>query len=893
MGMVTRPWVTSIWSVVNTQSDPGAGNQSQQTTTAPGDRSSLSLRQRLAGLIGRKKSEPASSTPRDKRSSSLRRQVVGVAIAPSVLLIIFSVSVAAYGVVIGVRDREVAVGVREVSIPAVTGLASLQGERQLSMEYLGQNSKDTKLLVAQRQNTDKQLSEMRQAAKGLAAQLAPASINTKMAALFGKIDQLPRIRSEVDAHTTSGPEVYLFYNRLLDAATSLFDTQARIVPDTTALKGGIAATDMFRVSDLMSRAQSIITGAYASRNLDRQDFLEFADLVGAYHSQLRSIVPNLLPPVQTQSRILQTSDAWTKLVSAEQAILAHGQWTHRIPADLGVSATEWQSLTSDVASGLVNMTIKQATDVSADALSSGNTQLGVVSGGVLAIFLLVAAVIIFARRRALLLVSEALTSRLARLSDEAHVLVDERLPRILRSLRDGKRVDLGEELPETHHGEDEIGQLAASFHQALRAAVAGSVDMASAREHVKDVLLGIARRNQTPLHQQLSLLEKWEQKESSPELLDLLFSLDHGLNQIRKNTENMMLLVNARPGRRWRNPVPLRKILRQAISETTQYRRVDLEPVPDVQIIGGAVGEISHLIAELLDNALKYSNPEKPNSRVTVSSEQVPAGLVVEVEDRGLGMTPEDRARYNRALRESPEFDLLKLPNTTQLGFVVIARLARTLDIRVELVSTPYNGIKAIVLVPEKLIAPENSRHLGSRESRHEEAVIDQRRPHAGDGETTMEFAAVGARSRAATSQAGRSENYSLPRRPPQPHPSDNGPVGPDQRSFAPGRPSTDPAPAVNVSSGFTPEGTGFRQPAPSPQSIQAQPSSARPPEGRSGRPPLPERQPQKHMAPQLRGGYEDRSPEVDTEDLRTPEETRSRFSAFQRGTRDGRRDSE
>ncbi len=878
---------------MNTQSDPGAGNQSQPTTTVLSDRQSSSLRQRLVGLFRRDKSEPAGTAPRDKRSSSLRRQVVGVAVAPSVLLVLFSVSVAAYGVVVGVRDREVAVGVREVSIPAVTGLADLQGERQLSMEFLSPKSnKSLKSLIGQRQNTDKQLDLMRQAAKGLAAKLAPESINSKMNALFDNLDKLPRIRSEVDAGATTPHAVYLFYNHLLDTATSLFDTQARIVPDTTALKGGIAATDIFRVSDLMSRAQSIMTGAYASHKLSQKDFLEFADLDGAYHSQLRSTVPNLLPAVRTQSRTLQASDAWKKLVSAEQAILAHGSWTHGIPAGLPASAADWQSLTDQVASGLVNMTITQATDVSADALFSGNTQLGLVSGGVLAIFLLVAAVIIFARRRALVLVSEALTSRLARLSDEAHVLVDERLPRILRSLRDGKRVDLGDELPETNHGDDEIGQLAASFHRALRAAVAGSVDMASAREHVKDVLLGIARRNQTPLHQQLSLLEKWEQKESSPELLDLLFSLDHGLNQIRKNTENMMLLVNARPGRRWRNPVPLRKILRQAISETTQYRRVDLEPVPDVQIIGGAVGEISHLIAELLDNALKYSNPEKPKSRVTVSSEQVPAGLVVEVEDRGLGMTPEDRARYNHALRESPEFDLLKLPNTTQLGFVVIARLARTLDIRVELVSTPYNGIKAIVLVPEKLIAPENSRRLGSGEPRREEAAIDQHRPSANDGEMTMEFAAVGARPRAAKSQARGSESYSPARRQPQPHPP-TAPVDPGQQGYAPVRPAAEPTPAVQVDRSFTSKERGLRPPPAAPQSVQSQHTPARQTEARSGRPPLPERQPQKHMAPQLRGGYEDRSPEADTEDLRTPEETRSRFSAFQRGTRDGRRDSE
>src|SRR5439155_1749831 len=83
----------------------------------------------------------------------------------------------------------------------------------------------------------------------------------------------------IDSGTADRQRVYGFYNGLLDSATSLFDTQARVVPDVIATQGGIAATDTFRASDLMSRAGSIITGAFGSRTLSEHDYLEFVSLV--------------------------------------------------------------------------------------------------------------------------------------------------------------------------------------------------------------------------------------------------------------------------------------------------------------------------------------------------------------------------------------------------------------------------------------------------------------------------------------------------------------------------------------------------------------------------------------------------------------------------------------
>jgi hypothetical protein len=166
-----------------------------------------------------------------------------------------------YLVFTGFYAREVANGVRQVSIPAVTGLASIQRERRLSIAYLAQPTRGLRPLIVQREQTDQQVSKMRAAAKNALAN-APQSITKRWSALSANLDQLPGIRSTIDSGTAGHQRVYDFYNGLLDSAIDLFDTQARVVPDVTATQGGIAATEIFRSSDLMSRAGSIVVGAF-------------------------------------------------------------------------------------------------------------------------------------------------------------------------------------------------------------------------------------------------------------------------------------------------------------------------------------------------------------------------------------------------------------------------------------------------------------------------------------------------------------------------------------------------------------------------------------------------------------------------------------------------------
>src|SRR5215213_9691172 len=140
--------------------------------------------------------------------------------------------------------------------------------------------------------------------------------------------------------------------------------------------------------------------------------------------------------------------------------------------------------------------------------------------------------------------------------------------------------------------------------------------------------------------------------------------------RMRRHAEDLVILAGAAPGRGWRNPVPLIDVVRGAISEVEDYKRIDIRSVETAAVLGRAVGDVIHLLAELLENATSFSPPQ---TRVEVSGHVLPSGYAVEIEDRGLGMSPQALDEANRKLIESPAFDPA---DSARLGLFVVAQLA-------------------------------------------------------------------------------------------------------------------------------------------------------------------------------------------------------------------------
>jgi Histidine kinase-, DNA gyrase B-, and HSP90-like ATPase len=167
---------------------------------------------------------------------------------------------------------------------------------------------------------------------------------------------------------------------------------------------------------------------------------------------------------------------------------------------------------------------------------------------------------------------------------------------------------------------------------------------------------------------------------------------------MRRNAENLIVLAGSTPGRVWRRPVPMVDVVRGAIAEVEDYQRVNLMPVHGGALEGRVAGDVIHLLAELIENAASFS---PPYAKVSVGGQRVAHGFVVEIEDRGLGMTEADLATVNRQLAEPPDFSLA---DASRLGHYVVAKLAQRHGIRVHLRTSPYGGITAIVLVPKEIM---------------------------------------------------------------------------------------------------------------------------------------------------------------------------------------------
>jgi len=218
-----------------------------------------------------------------------------------------------------------------------------------------------------------------------------------------------------------------------------------------------------------------------------------------------------------------------------------------------------------------------------------------------------------------------------------------------------------------------------------------------------------------------------ERRSDDPNELSDLFRLDHLTTRMRRHAESLIILSGAAPGRAWRMPVSLTNVVRAAVSEVEDYARVEVRQLPDASVVGAAVADLTHLLAEVIENAAQFS---PPHTRVRVTGEPVGNGYAVEVEDRGLGMGKETLAEANRRIEQSEALDLF---DSDRLGLFVVSRLAARHGIKVHLRTSPYGGTTAVVLLPTALLhskAAERSPAEGAEAARAAEAVDRERLAH-------------------------------------------------------------------------------------------------------------------------------------------------------------------
>ncbi|MGW7291188.1 sensor histidine kinase [Streptomyces xiamenensis] len=265
-----------------------------------------------------------------------------------------------------------------------------------------------------------------------------------------------------------------------------------------------------------------------------------------------------------------------------------------------------------------------------------------------------------------------------------------------------------------------LGHEIDAHRHAAEAAIAHALTLAPGAAPGTDekiaVFVNLARRMQNFVHRQLEHLDELEHEVEDPDLLKGLFHIDHLATRIRRHAENLAVLGGAVSRRQWTRPVALTEVLRSCIAEVEQYTRVKLVPPIEGTVRGHAVADVIHLLAELVENATLYSAPQ---TRVLLRVQRVTAGLAIEVEDRGLGMTDAEQSRMNAVLAGAEPFDVAELLEDGRVGLFVVSTLARRHDIVVQLQSNIYGGVQAVLVLPEDLLGDESEGQFVPGPPRH------------------------------------------------------------------------------------------------------------------------------------------------------------------------------
>ncbi|MFD4899055.1 nitrate- and nitrite sensing domain-containing protein [Streptomyces sp. NPDC058411] len=578
---------------------------------------------------------------------------------------------------------------------------NLQEERRLSAEALARPDASRTALKQQRTRTDEAVTTF-ETLSDVSADDAPDEVLDAVGRARAAINQLPAQRTLVD-EGDSGRQavVYGYYTDLIAVDLELFSALSHVDNgEVTTL--GQPLVDLFWAKEMISRSDAILARAWPSGKLTTEDLQELRGAVSGQSFQADTkVLPYLPDDERTRWQALTESSAWKAKTEVEAQILRPAPADRSGLVELEADEKTWRKAMDGVTPQLVEL-LEKRTD--AVMVTGKDTVMSLLLKMVLTsvIGLLAVVAVVWTTWR----LTRNLRRRISGLQERAEEL-EKALPDVVERLAQGEKIDVEAEaraIDEPGEGGDELTRLGGALNQARTSALQAAVRQADQHRGFERLLQRIARRTQQLIGQQLKKLDELERRHEDPEVLDGLFDLDHLTARLRRYEENLVILAGGSPHRRWRKPVPLLDVMRSAQGEVQDYRRVvlDLDGAP--WLAERAVGPVSHVLAELIENALTFSRPPSP---VEVRAAKVSRGLAIEVEDRGLGMDEDQLAAANELMSRPPRMDVLAHAEDIRLGLYVISRLADQHGLRVEFRPSAFGGTRVVVLVPDELTVPE------------------------------------------------------------------------------------------------------------------------------------------------------------------------------------------
>ncbi|MFE7841933.1 nitrate- and nitrite sensing domain-containing protein [Streptomyces sp. NPDC057474] len=627
------------------------------------------------------------------RGKSIRRKIVALLLVPLVAL----TGVWTFATVLTGREASdlfrVADIVEEVGFPTEDTIRVLQQERRQTLVYLAdpRASEALTALDRSRSATDAAVEEFREHARDseLRDEMGEAT-SLRLTAILDALDTLPSLRTSVESGTVTIPQALGHYNDLVDPCFTLLSNLPAL--DNVEMdKQGRALVNVGRARELLSREDALLSSVLVANRITQDEIRDFSDLVAQRTLMYEISLPQLPSAERARFDGYWKNASSAPLRSVEQAVIASDPGR---PS--GVTAKSWDTSVEPVLADLRDLSV-EAGDRYQDRVRplATNVILKAAVSGVLGLFALLFSLFMSVR------IGRVLIRDLRRLRQEANETAGVRLPSVMRRLAAGEQVDVETEVPRLEYDRNEIGEVSQALNTLQRAAVEAAVKQSELRSGISEVFVNLARRSQVLLHKQLTLLDTMERRtEDTDELADL-FRLDHLTTRMRRHAEGLVILSGAAPSRQWRKPIQLMDVVRAAVAEVEDYERIEVRRLPRVAVTGPAVADLTHLVAELLENATVFS---PPHTAVQVLGERVANGFTLEIHDRGLGMSAEALLDANLKLAETPDFEL---SDTDRLGLFVVSRLAQRQKVRVSLQPSPYGGTTAVVFIPDALLTED------------------------------------------------------------------------------------------------------------------------------------------------------------------------------------------
>ena len=634
-------------------------------------------------------SAPSDSEPKRAiflRDWRLRSKLTAVLVIPAVAFLVL----ASFGIgslVGNARAFDNGRRLAELGREVTALVHELQAERDYSGALVESRSPDVDKLVGdQTPRVDRAVTAYRDAEEPLYDDLGDR-LRGKFDAVRAGLDDLGALREGTRSSSLTAQAIFNEYSQVIDQLLDLNDDIAEPGGDPDLAQSVTAFNDLSRAKEVTSQVRGILYALAFRQQFEFGGFQDFSALLAEQQTDFAAF--------QADASDAQRSE-FASIVQGQAVLTVNNIQTDAVRSQSakGIDPSRWlaasttnmellRTVESNLLDGVINQSGQLSSTARRDALRNA----------------LIIAVILGVALLALALVTRSMAQPLQRLRAGAIEIAQHRLPDAVQRLRTNEvgELDAGVE-PLGIQSKDEIGQVAQAVDDIQEVAVRLATEQAALRRSIGDMFTNLARRSQTLIDRQLELIDDLERNETDPETLEHLFRLDHLATRMRRNAEDLIVLSGADPGRHWVQPMSLVDVVRAAAAEVEEYQRVEFLPLAELEVAGHAAVDVIHLLAELVENATAFS---PPNTKVQIAGQAVPHGYVIEIEDRGLGMSDEELIQANDRLANPPEIDFAL---SRVLGLYVVGRLGQRHGIKVQLRHSWYGGVTALTLLPHALL---------------------------------------------------------------------------------------------------------------------------------------------------------------------------------------------